>query len=183
MKTLKAPNQWTNDSTVVVLLLLVGICTGGALESVDGAPAPEPAPETDGFAPPDFLFQMVAGGATFEAGVGSHDGVLTLENVSKETIAFSDRPERIARIIPTDEYLTLFETVGGGPEDNSFLADPPNAAFSCAVGPSEIVRAVFVLHSPSEALGSGFLSFEVDVLYLSHLEESLTCEGPVRSRN
>ena len=96
MKTHKALNQWTNDSTVVVLLLLVGICTGGALESVDGAPAPEPAPETDGFAPPEFLFQMVAGGATFEAGVGSHDGVLTLENVSKETIAFSDRPESIA---------------------------------------------------------------------------------------
>ena len=176
MRLISFCSTWT-----IILAMLIAVSTRSALATVDGAPAPEPVPETDGFASSEFLFQMVAGGATFVAGVGSHDGVLTLENVNIETIAFSDRPERIAIMVPTDEYLTLFETVGGGPEDNSFYSDPPNAAFSCAVGPSEIARAVFVLHSPSKSLASGALSFEVDVLYLSHPEDSLTCEGPVRS--
>jgi len=91
----------------IIAIMFIAVCNTGALASGDITPAPEPAPETD--RPPEFLFQMHAAGATFEAGKGSFDGVLTLENVNNETIAFSDRPERIARIVPTDEYLTLFE--------------------------------------------------------------------------
>ena len=84
---------------------------------------------------------MLAAGATFEAEAGSFDGVLTLENVNNQTLAFSDRPERIAGTVPT---------------------------------------LVFVLRSASESSSSEFY-FEVDVLYANHLEESLTCGGPVRS--
>ena len=81
--------------------------------------------------------------------------------------------------MPTDEFVLAAVAPVDGPEDNSFFADPPNAAFSCAVGPGEIARAVFVLRSASES-SSGALSFEVDVLYANDPEASLTCEGPVR---
>ena len=161
----------------IIAVFLLAACTRGALASVDITPAPEPAPETDG--PPEFLFQMMAAGATFEAGEGSFDGVLTLENVNNETIAFSDRPERIAGTVPTDEFVLAAVAPVDGPEDNSFFADPPNAAFSCAVGEGEVARAVFVLRSASES-SSGALSFEVDVLYANDPEASLACEGPVR---
>ena len=110
----------------IIAVMLIAVCTRGALASVDTTPAPEPAPEADG--PPEFLFQMVATGAIFEAGEGSFDGVLTLENVNNETIAFSDRPERIARTVPTDEFVLAAFAPDDGPADDSFFDDPPNAA-------------------------------------------------------
>ena len=163
-------------NSIIRAILITIICTGGVLKGIDGANAPEPAPETDG--PPQFLFQIVAAGATFEAGKGSFGGVLTLENVNNETIAFSDRPERIAGTVPTDEFvLAVFAPDAG--QKNDFFVDPPNAAFSCAAGPEEIARAVFKLQAPSESRTGG-VSFEVDVLYWSEPEASLSCEGPVR---
>ena len=75
----------------IIAIMFIAVCTRGALASGDMTPAPEPAPETDG--PPEFLFQMVAAGATFKADEESFDGLLTLENVNNETIAFSDHPE------------------------------------------------------------------------------------------
>ena len=161
----------------IIAIMFIAVCTRGALASVDITPAPEPAPETDG--PPEFLFQIVAAGATFKAGEGSFDSVLTLENVNNETIAFSDRPERIAGTVPTDEFVLAAFATDDGPTDNSFFVDPPNAAFSCAAGPGEIARAVFKLQAPSESRTGG-VSFEVDVLYWSDPEASLSCEGPVR---
>ena len=155
------------------LFLLIASSTEGAAQ-----PETEPQPETDG--PPEFLFQMVAGGATFEAGTGSFDGVLTLLDVDNQTVAFSDRPERIARPISTDDFLALFAPVDD-PESNSFFADPPNAAFSCAVGTGEVFRAVFVIRAPSESR-SGKVSLEVESLYLSHHGAWQECDGPaVRS--
>ena len=82
----------------IIAVMLIAVCTRGALASVDTTPAPEPAPEADG--PPEFLFQMVATGAIFEAGEGSFDGVLTLENVNNETITFSDRKGVVADAPP-----------------------------------------------------------------------------------
>ena len=82
------------------LFLLIASSTEGAAQ-----PETEPQPETDG--PPEFLFQMVAGGATFEAGTGSFDGVLTLIDVDNQTVAFSDRPERIARPIRTENNMAF----------------------------------------------------------------------------
>ena len=116
-----------------IALIIIAVYTRGALAIA------EPAPESD--ETPEFLFQMLAAGATFEAEAGSFDGVLTLENVNNQTLAFSDRPERIAGTVPT---------------------------------------LVFVLRSASESSSSEFY-FEVDVLYANHLEESLTCGGPVCS--
>ena len=160
----------------ITRIILLAICTGGVLKIIDGATAPEPAPETDG--PPQFLFQIVAAGATFEAGKGSFDGVLTLENANNETIAFSDRPERIAGTVPTDKFVLAVFARDAGQEDD-FFVDPPNAAFSCAAGPGKVARAVFMLHAPSVS-STDSISFEVDVLYWSDPEASLLCQGPVR---
>lgn len=155
-----------------IALIIIAVHTRGALAIA------EPAPESD--ETPEFLFQMLAAGATFEAEAGSFDGVLTLINVNNQTVAFSDRPERIAGTVPTHEFVLAAFAPVDGPEDNSFFVDPPNAAFSCVVGPGEVARAVFVLRSASESNSSEFY-FEVDVLYANHLEESLTCGGPVCS--
>ena len=81
--------------------------------------------------------------------------------------------------MPTDEFVLAAFATDDGPTHNSFFVDPPNAAFSCAVGPGEVARAIFVLRAPSES-SSGALSFEVDVLYANDPEASLTCEEPVR---
>ena len=159
----------------IVLLLLI-VLPVRALASVDGAP--EPAPETD--RPPKFLFQMVAGGATFEAESGDHDGVLTLLRVSNETIAFSDRPARIAGAVPTNEFLLSFSPIFWftGPDRDSFYVDPPNAAFSCVGSSGDVLRAVFVIRAPSETLGLDAVSFEADVLYANDVGAMQACEGP-----
>ena len=81
--------------------------------------------------------------------------------------------------MPTDEIVLAAFAPDDGPADDSFFDDPPNAAFSCAVGPGEVARAIFVLRAPSES-SSGIISFEVDALYANDPEASLTCEGPVR---
>ena len=143
-------NGWNCCSTWrIIAVTLLAACSRGALASIDITPAPEPAPETDG--QPEFLLQMMAAGATFKAGEGSFDGVLTLENVNNETIAFSDRPERIAGTVPTDEFVLGAFAPDDGPADDSFFDDPPNAAFSCAIGEGEVARAVFVLRSAYES--------------------------------
>ena len=162
-----------HQRAVIIPLMMSIVCTGSAIASVGGATVPEPAPETDGL--PEFLFQIVAARATFDAGAGSFDGVLTLENVNNKTIVFSDRPDRIAGTVPTDELV--FGPPADGPD--SFSNNPPNAAFSCSVGAGDVSRAVFVLYPPYES-HSGAVSFEVDVLYASDPEASFVCEGLVR---
>ena len=162
----------------IIAIMFIAVCNTGAIASGDITPAPEPAPETD--RPPKFLFQMHAAGATFKAGKGSFDGVLTLENVNNETIAFSERPDRIAGTVLTDKFVLTAFAPDDGLTENSFFVNPPNSAFSCAVRPRKIAHAIFVLRAPSES-SSGARSFEVDVLYANDPKASLTCESPVRS--
>ena len=67
-----------------------------------------------------------------------------------------------------------------GPEDDSFYADPPNAAFSCPLGSGEVARAVYVLRAPSES--DSDVAFEVQVLYAS-VPGVIECDGPAVRRN
>ena len=119
---------------------------------------------------------MRAGNATFVPGGGDHDGVLTLDGFDDETIAFTDRPGRDAFPIATADFVAAAFAPVDGPEDNSFYADPPNAAFSCPLGSGEVASAVYVLRAPSES-GSG-VAFEVQVLYAS-VPGAIECGGPV----
>ena len=118
---------------------------------------------------------MTAGNATFVPGVNDHGGVLSLDGFNNETIAFADRPGRDAFPISTEDFVAGAFAPVGGPEDDSFYADPPNAAFSCPLGSGEVARAVYVLRAPSES--SADAAFEVEVLYAS-VPGAIECDGP-----
>ena len=123
---------------------------------------------------------MTAGNATFVPGVNDNDGVLTLDGFNNETIAFADRPGRDAFPISTADFVGSAFAPVDGPEDNSFYADPPNAAFSCPLGSGEVARAVYVLRAPSES--DSDVAFEVQVLYAS-VPGAIECAGSaVRSK-
>ena len=72
----------------------------------------------------------------------------------------------------------LFAPVDG-PDDDSFSAVPPNAAFSCMSSSGDYARAIFVLQSP--AASDSDVAFEVDVLFASGVgadeDEMLVCDG------
>ena len=146
----------------------------------DAVYALEPAqePEEDNTTQVSYLFQLTATSAMYDAGVGEHDGVLTLIDTANSTVVFSDRPERIAFSSPTDALLAEVFAPVDGPNDNSFYVDPPNAAFSCMDSSGDVMRAVYVLHAPSlnTMTDNGVLSFEVDVLY-TDVSDDVSCDG------
>jgi hypothetical protein len=77
----------------------------------------------------------------------SHDvsvekGRITLKKISPVTIFFSDRPKRIAGHMTTKDFVDEW-----GKGDNSFEADPPNAALSI-FGKDEIVDIEVTLMNP-----------------------------------
>ena len=101
-------------------------------------------------AKPQFLFVQSA-----EA-VQSGDGMLTLKGVNPITILFSDRPERLAGHMATDDFVPFWsEGV------DSFQSNPPNADLAILEG-SEMENVVVTLHEPK--LEGGDLSYRVDVL-------------------
>ena len=104
-------------------------------------------------AKPEFLFVQSAGGMQYV------DGVLTLKGVSPITILFSDRPERLAGHMATDDFVPFWsEGAAGG---KSFESEPPNADLAILDG-SEVDNVVVTLHDPK--LADGDLSYRVDVL-------------------
>ena len=139
---------------------------------------PAPEPEEDSTTQVSYLFQLTAAGAMYEAGVGEHDGVLSLIDTANSTVVFSDRPERIAGTVSTDALLTEVFAPVDGPNDHSFYVDPPNAAFSCMVMGGSVTRAVYVLRAPSldTMTDTSVLSFEVDVLY-TDVADDVSCDG------
>jgi|GEM_PF-6361664 len=81
--------------------------------------------EKDAMAKDDIsmLFVQTAASGTFAEEDGSY--ILTLEGVSIQTIFFSDRPERVAGYMSTEDFV---EEWGAGAD--SFAENPPNAAIT-----------------------------------------------------
>ena len=156
---------------LVVLVLATIHDTAHALE-----PAPEP--EEESTTQVEYLFQLTAAGAMYEAGVGEHDGMLSLIDTANSTVVFSDRPERIAGTVSTDALLAEVFAPVDDPNENSFYVDPPNAAFSCMDNSGDVMRAVYVLRAPSVSTvnDTSLLSFEVDVLY-ADVSDDVSCDG------
>jgi hypothetical protein len=98
----------------------------------------------------EFLFVHSANSATLE------DGVLRLGDVSPSTIYFSDRPDRVAGHLTTEEFVGNW-----GEGEDSFASNPPNATLSILEGdtPQEIV---VVLTEPR--LENGDLIYNVQIL-------------------
>lgn len=99
---------------------------------------------------PQFLFVQSAEGTRYA------DGILTLKGVNPITVLFSDRPERLAGHMATDDFIPFWSE-----GENSFESDPPNANLSILEG-AEVDNVVLTLRNP-QLLGRD-LSYRVDVL-------------------
>ena len=124
----------------LALPLLLG-CGAAPQSSTPTAPAPDK---------PEFLFVQTADSVTLA------DGILTMGGVNPATIYFSDRPDRVAGHLTTDEFVATW-----GDGDDSFASNPPNATMSILTGdePQEIV---VVLTEPS--LEDDVLTYNVSIL-------------------
>ena len=129
-----------------------GLILGLSLTPLALAARSVPAAEQSG-ARPQFLFVQSAEGMQYA------DGVLTLKGVNPITILFSDRPERLAGHMATDDFVPFWsEGAEGG---KSFESEPPNADLAMLNG-SKVDNVVVTLHDPK--LASGNLSYRVDLL-------------------
>lgn len=119
-----------------------------------GAPPAPQVPTTAGTPTPqtevELLFVQSA------ESVSMADGVLTLGGINSATIYFSDRPERIAGHITTDEFVEKW-----GVGDDNFKSNPPNATLSILSGP-EPQEIVVTITNPR--VDAGELIYDVDVL-------------------
>ncbi len=84
------------------------------------------------------------------------DGVLRMGSANPATIYFSDRPDRVAGHLTTEEFVATW-----GEGDDSFASNPPNATLSILSGP-EPQEIVVVLTQPR--LEDGDLVYNVSVL-------------------
>ena len=101
-------------------------------------------------AKPQFLFVQTAAGMQYA------DGVLTLTEVNPITVLFSDRPERLAGHMATNDFVPFW-----GEGEDSFESDPPNADLAL-LEEGKVENVVVTLHEPR--LDGGNLSYRVDVL-------------------
>jgi hypothetical protein len=110
-----------------------------------------------GLASIDALFVQTAHSAGYCA------GRLTLRGLSRSTLYFADRPQRVVGHLHTQLFVTLWES-----GVHSFADDPPNAVLSfIESGPAGVIPgipedAVVVLHAPK--LGGDEISYYVDLL-------------------
>ncbi len=96
------------------------------------------------------LFVQSAKDVTFE------DGKMTLKGINPVTVMFSDRPQRIAGHMATDEMIPFWDE-----GKDSFLKDPPNATASIFAD-GKLVEVVVVLRNPQ--LKGDDLTYDVRIL-------------------
>jgi hypothetical protein len=101
---------------------------------------------------PSFLFVQSAKKIDYK------DGVMTLYDVPKQTMFFTDRPNRVVGNLPTDRFVARWttDTSPGG-----FKSNPPNAAVT-VFQPDGAKTAIVELSSPR--LDGNKLSYNVKVL-------------------
>jgi hypothetical protein len=101
---------------------------------------------------PSFLFVQSAKKIDYK------DGVMTLYDVPKQTMFFTDRPNRVVGNLPTDRFVARWttDTSPGG-----FASNPPNAAVT-VFQPDGVKTAIVELSSPR--LDGNKLSYNVKVL-------------------
>jgi hypothetical protein len=101
---------------------------------------------------PSFLFVQSAKKIDYK------DGVMTLYDVPKQTMFFTDRPNRVVGNLPTDRFVARWttDTSPGG-----FASNPPNAAVT-VFQPDGAKTAIVELSKPR--LDGNKLSYNVKVL-------------------
>ncbi len=96
------------------------------------------------------LFVQNAKGVTLDS------GKMTLKGISPATVFFSDRPERIAGHMGTEEMIPLWKE-----GKDSFLKDPPNAALSIFED-GKLTEVIVELRNPQ--LNGDDLTYDVRVI-------------------
>jgi len=120
--------------------------TAAALMSCSKASDEETVDEQD----VDFLFVQNAISARLS------EGVLSMIGTTRETLYFSDRPDRIVGRVTTQEFVNHWSK-----GEDSFASNPPNAVLSVLLGPVP-QDIVLVLREPH--LQANTLSYNVEVL-------------------
>ena len=123
---------------MALLLVLLAACAGVSATTME--------PDIE------WLFVQNAQSVTLD------NGVLTLHGVSPTTVFFTDRPERMAAVGLTSEFVTFWTTGGGS---DNFKKDPPNATLSVAADGS---TDDIVLELRDPKLEGDTLSYDVTVL-------------------
>ena len=113
-----------NSSVAMFLMTVLPVVTGSAI-----AQAAEKNP------PVELMFVQTA------ENMVSDDKTLRLVNVGKQTLYFSDRPNRVAGNLTMPAYMDEWKA-GAGPDD--FASDPPNATLS-VYEPGNPVNALVVV--------------------------------------
>jgi hypothetical protein len=101
-------------------------------------------------AKPQFLFVQTAAGMRYV------NGELSLKDVSPITVLFSDRPERLAGHMATDDFVPFWSEGA-----DSFKSDPPNADLAL-LEQGRVENVVLTLHDPRPE--GRDLIYRVDVL-------------------
>jgi hypothetical protein len=93
-----------------------------------------------GVGKPSFLTVMQARRGTLVPAGKPNQFTLTLDGVAPQTVAFSDRPRRIAATVGTNKLLRLWS--------REFKGDPPNAALVLVNGKPNADTVVLALRRP-----------------------------------
>ena len=105
--------------------------------------------------PVRYMFVQSAHSGSFVPVEGEMNYTLTLEGVSPQTIAFSDRPERVVGQVPMQQFL---DGLGFSPEH------PPNAAIEILEGNESEDVIVVELFDPVYDAANHTLQYNVSVL-------------------
>jgi len=106
--------------------------------------------------PTTFMFvQSFAAGALTPQSGKPNMFTLTLKRGLEQTVYFSDRPERLFGLVPTDQFL---KGLGFSP------ANPPNAALVAHQGPGRAELVVLELFSPHYDAANEVLTYDVQIL-------------------
>ena len=102
--------------------------------------------------PPSYLFVQSA------KKVDCKDGILTLYDVPRQTIFFSDRPNRVVGNLPTEKFVAKWTD---DKRPNGFATVPPNAALT-VFQPDGVKTAIVELSNPR--MQGNNLSYNIKVL-------------------
>lgn len=85
-------------------------------------------------------------------------GVLTLHDVSRSTLYFSDRPQRVVGHVTSEMFIDLWDQ-----GENSFAESPPNAVLSFLEPGDDVPEGVVtVIRNPR--MEGASLSYDIEVL-------------------
>jgi hypothetical protein len=107
-----------------------------------------------------YMFVQSAHSGSFVQVEGEMNYTLTLEGVSPQTIAFSDRPERVVEQVPMQKFLDGFCF---SPEN------PPNAAIEILEGNESQDVIVVALFDPAYDAANHTLQYNVSILEEANL--------------